>query len=155
MPAPLRLRLEPGPSRTAFALIVLGGMAVSALTAVLALPWWAVSGCALAIGLAVHGGWRRTLGDRVPALVHVGIDRSITVTDRRGRSHDGVIDASSYVGARLTTIAWRVNGAPAWRPPGVILVVPDVLPADDFRRLRIFLRYGRGSARATKGVDAG
>ena len=155
MPAPLRLRLEPKPSRAAFALTVLPAIAAAALTAALALPWWATLACAVAIGLAVHGGFRRAVGDQVPALVHVGIDRTITVTDRRGRSRNGVIDASSYVGARLTIIVWRANGAPAWRSPGAILFLPDVVPADDFRRLRIFLRYGSGSAAATRGVVHG
>jgi hypothetical protein len=155
MPAPVRLRLEPRPSRAAFALISLGCLAVTALVAALWLPWWAALACVSAISLAFHDGRRRTVGDRVPALVHVGIDRTITVTDRRGRSRNGVVDASSFVGARLTTVVWRVNGTPWWRPPDVILVLQDVLPADDFRRLRIFLRYGRVSSAATRGVDAG
>jgi hypothetical protein len=91
----------------------------------------------------------------VPALVHVGIDRTITVTDRHGRSRNGVVDASTYVGARLTTIVWRHDRAAWWQPAGVILILPDVLPADDFRRLRIFLRYGREATADTSGVDAG
>ena len=94
MRAPLRLRLEPAPSRVAFALTALACFAASVLAAVLPLPWWAALACAVAIGFAMHGGWRRTVGDRVPALVHVGIDRTITVTDRWGRSRDGVVDAS-------------------------------------------------------------
>ena len=155
MAAPLRLRLEPAPSRVAFALTALGCLAASALAANLPLPWWTALACASAIGRAMHGGWRRTVGDLVPALVHVGIDRSITVTDRHGRSRDGVVDASSYVGARLTTVVWRVNGAPWWRAHEVLLVLPGVLPADDFRRLRIFLRYGRCAPAGTSGVDAG
>jgi hypothetical protein len=66
-----------------------------------------------------------------------------------------MVDPSSYVGAALTTLVWRVNGAPWWRSPEVILILPDVVPADDFRRLRIFLRYGRGAAEGMSGVDAG
>jgi len=155
MSAPIRLRLEPRPSRAAFALVSLVCLAVAALVAALWLPWWAALACFGAISLGFHDGRRRTVGDRVPALVHVGIDRTITVTDRRGRSRNGVVDASSFVGARLTTVVWRVSDAPWWRPPDVILFLPDVVPADDFRRLRIFLRYGRSASAATRGVDAG
>ncbi len=155
MRAPVRLRLEPAPSRVAFALTALACLAAMALVVALPLPGWAALGCIGGAAIALRDGWRRTAGDRVPALVHVGIDRTITVTDRRGRSCDGIVDASSYVGARLTTVVWRVNGAPWWRPRDVILVVPGVVPADDFRRLRIFLRYGRCATAGTSGVDAG
>jgi hypothetical protein len=96
------------------------------------------------------------IGRGVPAIVHVGIDRSLTITDRQGRSRDGVVLPESYVGARLTTIVWRAQGAPWCRPSDVILVLPDTLPPDDFRRLRIFLRYGRiPVVAATSGIDAG
>jgi membrane protein implicated in regulation of membrane protease activity len=155
MPAPLRLRLEPGPSRIAFALTALACLAAMALVAALPLPWWAMLACFSAAAVALRDGWRRTMGERVPALIHVGIDRTITVTDRRGCSLDGIVDASSYVGAGLTTIVWRANGSPWWRPPDVILIAPGVLPPDDFRRLRIFLRYGRCPTAGTSGVDAG
>jgi hypothetical protein len=155
MPAPLRLRLEPGPSRAAFALTALACLAALALVAALPLPWWAMLACFGAAAIALRDGWRRTVGERVPALIHVGIDRTITVTDRHGRSRDGMVDASSCVGAGLTTLVWRVNDAPWWRPPEVILIAPGVVPADDFRRLRIFLRYGRCATAGTSGVDAG
>ena len=37
-----------------------------------------------------------------------------------------------------------------------IVVLPDTLPADDFRRLRVVLRYGRPAAGgATSGEEAG
>ena len=37
-----------------------------------------------------------------------------------------------------------------WRPDGArwsraILIVPDMLPPDDFRRLRVMLRYARSA----------
>jgi hypothetical protein len=150
-----RLRLEPSPSRIGCAAIGAACAATSILLAMLPLPTagYIAGGCAVLAVLA-SGLWRCT-GRGVPAIVHVGLDRRITVTDRGGRSRSGAILDHSYVGALLTTIVWQPDGAPWWRPAPAILVLPDTLPADDFRRLRVALRYGRAPvAAATSGVDA-
>jgi hypothetical protein len=103
----------------------------------------------------VSGLWRCT-GRGVPALLHVGIDRGMTVTGRDGRSRAGVILDNSYVGAWLTTIVWRADGIRWWRPARTIVVLPDTLPEDEFRRLRVVLRYGRPVAVGkTSGEEAG
>ena len=57
-----------------------------------------------------------------------------------GRLVAGHVRASTYVGAWLTTIVWRPDG---WRVSRTILVLPDMLSAEDFRRLRVMLRYAR------------
>jgi hypothetical protein len=44
------------------------------------------------------------------------------------------------VGAWITTIVWRPDN---WRLSRTILVLPDMLPDEDFRRLRVMLRYAR------------
>jgi len=128
----------------------------SILLAVLPLPIAGyVAGASAVMAVLASGLWRCT-GRGVPAILHVGVDRRITVTGRDGRSRSGAILDDSYVGARLTTIVWRADGRPWWRPASVVLVLPDTLPADDFRRLRVALRYGRPPVGATtKGVEAG
>ena len=91
----------------------------------------------------------------MPALLHVGIDRRITVTDCNGRSRAGAILDDSYVGAWLTTIVWRWDESPWWYPATTIVVLPDMLAPDSFRRLRVVLRYGRPAvAGATSEEDA-
>lgn len=138
------------------ALTTVGCLAAAVLVASLPLPSWTMLACLVAIGLALHRAHRQWIGRGVPAIVHLGIDRTITVTDWKGRSRDGFVLADSYVGALLSTIVWRARGAPWWRPADVILVLADTLPADDFRRLRIYLRYSRVPvAGATNGIDAG
>ena len=57
-----------------------------------------------------------------------------------GRLVAGHVRAATYVGAWITTIVWRPDG---WRLSRAILVLPDMLPAEDFRRLRVMLRYAR------------
>jgi hypothetical protein len=154
-PAP-RLRLEPRPSRIGCAFVA----ATCAMTAVL------IGSVPLPIGTAIpasamvlavlFSGLRRCTGRGVPALLHVGIDRRITVTGRDGRSRAGTILDDSCVGAWLTTIVWRADGAPWWRPARAIVVLPDTLPEDEFRRLRVVLRYGRPAAvGATSREEAG
>jgi len=151
-----RLRLEPRPSMAGFALTTIGCLAAAVLAAALPLPLPAMLACLVAIGLALYRAHRRLIGRGVPAIVHVGVDRSLTITDWQGRSRDGIVLPDSYVGARLTTIVWRAHGAPWWRLSDVILVLPDTLPPDDFRRLRIFLRYSRVPVvGSTSGVDTG
>ena len=78
-----------------------------------------------------------------------------------GASFDGTILDATYVGARLVTIVWRADADRAgWRRlrrARTIVVLPDTLPAADFRRLRVVLRYGRVASpeRGTRGAIAG
>ena len=156
MKRPPRLRLETRPSRIACASICLGCTATATLVACLPLsPWLKVLGILVVAGAAVHAFWRCT-GRGVPAVVHVGDDRRLTVSWRDGTSCDGDILADSYVGAFVTTVVWRPDRAAWWRPANTILILPDALPVEEFRRLRVLLRYGAPDARAKhKGVDAG
>ena len=138
-----RLRLAPRPSRIGCVSVVGTCVLASALLVALPLPAAViVPGAFAVLAVLVSGLWRCT-GRGVPALLHVGIDRRITVTGYDGRSHAGVILDDSYVGARLTTIVWQPDGMPWWRPARAIVVLPDMLPHDEFRRLRVALRYGR------------
>ncbi|MEP7183317.1 MAG: hypothetical protein ABI886_14125 [Betaproteobacteria bacterium] len=105
-------------------------------------------GAAVVIVAIGWAGSARCSRRRVPALLHLGADRRITVTDRRGRTQDGAILDDSFVGARLATIVWRPDGARWWQPAGTIVVIADMLPGDDFRRLRVLLRYGRPASTA-------
>ena len=62
---------------------------------------------------------------------------------RDGRLVAGHVRSATYVGAMLTTVVWRPDGA---RFSRTVLILPDMLPADDFRRLRVMLRYARSAA---------
>ena len=154
MNPPPPLHLLPRRSRLALlAVVATHGAAAALLVALPLAPHWRIGGlgvivaaCALAL--------QRLAGTGAPALLRVGIDRRIGVTTRGGQTCSGEILADSCVGERLTTIVWRPDGA---RRARTLLVLPDTLPADDFRRLRVALRYGRaaGAARETSGTDAG
>lgn len=154
MKIPLRLRLEPRRSRMGNAFVAAAAAATSALLVLLPLPVEALLAGGGAV-LAVLGSalWRST-GGRPPAVIHVDAHRRIAVIGRDGRCRDGVILDDSYVGAWLTSIVWRADGEPWWRPAHTLLVLPDVLARDEFRRLRVLLRYGRPAGdEETSGVD--
>lgn len=72
--------------------------------------------------------------------LHLGADRLVVVRHVDGRSVAGHLRTATYVSALVTSVVWRPDGA--WRTHA-ILVLPDMLPPEDFRRLRILLRYAR------------
>lgn len=155
MHSPPRLRLEPRPSRIACAVLATACVATAALVVALPLDAPLLAATLAVVGGVVAHGFRRCAGRGVPALLHVGADRRVTITGRDGRSRDGTVQCDSCVGALVTVIVWRPDGARWWQPSESIVILPDTLPADDFRRLRVVLRYGRAPPDArTSGVDA-
>lgn len=147
------LRLELRRSRLAATLILASYTATAVLLLSLPLPAGAaiaggggiIVACALALGQAT--------GRNAPAMLRLGVDRRIVVITRNARTCHGEILADSFVGHRLTTIVWRPDGA---RRARTLMIMSDTLTADDFRRLRVALRYGRAIASGvgTSGVDA-
>jgi hypothetical protein len=66
--------------------------------------------------------------------LRVGSDGDVVVNASAGRARDG-----SFVAPWLVVLRWRPDGA--WRDRS-LLVAPDMLGADDFRRLRVLMRWG-------------
>jgi hypothetical protein len=118
-------------------------------------PWMTVAALLAIVGVALSGFWRCT-GHGLPALLHVGYDRRITATMRDGRSLEGSILDDSHVGAQITTIVWHADRTSRFSPARTILILRDTLPPDEFRRLRVLLRYGRRVVdEGASGRDAG
>jgi hypothetical protein len=144
------IRVALGPSRIAGAAVLLAFMATAALVAWMPWPHLLRAVIVLALGayaMAVNRNWvARSAKHAVVALV-VDIDRRITLTEASGARIEGIVQADSYVGATLTTIVVRL---PARRLLRAIAILPDMLPADDFRRLRVLLRLGRESVAADR-----
>ena len=130
-------------SRTALALIATLGFATCAVIATLPIE-------PAAIGLATIGVATWAIdriyvvalrqGPRAVRELELRGDLTVIVVNGDGAPCAGRVRNQSYVGARVTTLVWRPFGR--WRSR-TILVFPDMLPAQDFRRLRVLLRYGR------------
>jgi toxin CptA len=145
MKSPPPLRLEIKPSRIAAALIAAGVVASASLVAWLPIEWWWRAAGLLGIG--AYGVW--LLRSRISAgtpqsvvAIEIAADLRGTFTERGGRRVEGSVQPDSYAGTLLTTIVLRPTGS---RRSRAIAILPDMLSAEDFRRLRVLLRFGRAA----------
>lgn len=109
----------------------------------LPLPLWAQAG--LIVVLAVWSTvWFQRVALRVGRFavteIRVAANRLIAVRYGAQPLVAGHVRCASYVGLHVTTIVWRPDGA---RWSRTVLILPDMLPEDHFRQLRVLLRYGR------------
>lgn len=135
------LRVTLRSSRLAALLLAAATIATAALLALLpGEAWLRGSGIAIAGTCGIHG--LRRVGTsgakRSIESIELGADRRAVVTDRSGRRIEGVIQPESYVGAMLTTLVLRPDGA---RRSRALAIWPDAIAADEFRRLRVMLRH--------------
>jgi hypothetical protein len=137
------LRVELGRSRLAAAFIFVSHVATAALLAFVPGDSLLRGAAVVAIGAhALHALRTSALQSAPRAIVAVELsaDREVVLVERCGRRCEGRIRVESYVGERLTTLVMRGNGA---RVSRAIAILPDMLPAEDLRRLRVLMRYGR------------
>jgi toxin CptA len=135
---PLRLRIAASPL-LAGALLLAHGAAI--VCAVVFLPgWWmpVLVSAAIAVSLVFH--IRRDAlqlsGDAVTAL-YLKDEGRCELTLLNGDTLTGNIEGSTFVTASLTIINVRPVGG---RPRAAVLM-PDSAPAQDLRRIRVWLRY--------------
>lgn len=145
-PAALRVTLQP--SRIAGGVTLVAVAATSALMAWLPIAPWlqALAVTTLGIyGIALVRTWGQRSTSRSVVAIMLGADRRITVVERNGRRTEGEVQEDSFVDSALTTIVWRGVGAHRSR---TIAILPDMLLAEDFRKLRVLLRLGGAKAPA-------
>lgn len=143
MRLPVQLRVSPRTSRVAT--IAIAALAVATFGVVLTLPTPATFDLFVAVVLA---GWARhhirLHGTRTArhAVVEILLssDAVIVVRRRDGKLIAGHVRSATFVHPSFTSIVWRADGA---RWSQATPLVPDMLDLDDFRRLRVLLRYGR------------
>src|SRR5262245_26350407 len=142
-PAPLDVPVAP--SRIVCAWII--ALAAMTLAIVLTLPiaWWARALIAIPIcGWAVWR-WRgfRAGGTHALRRLQLDGDLRLLLTYASGRTLRGSVRPATYVGPRVNALVWRPAGR-SWSRAQCI--AHDMLCADDFRRLRVLLRYGRSES---------
>lgn len=122
---------------------MVGVAATAALVAWLPLDSWvqAVAVTALgAYGVELNRTWAERSRSHAVLAIVLDANRHIAVIERSGRRSEGEVQSDSYVGALLTTIVWRGAGK---RRSHAIAILADMLPAEDFRKLRVLLRLGQ------------
>jgi toxin CptA len=76
--------------------------------------------------------------------VELGEGRAAAFRTRRGDWHKAVIGDSTFVAPWLTILVFRV---PESRLARYAVILPDSISAEDFRRLRVSLRWNMAEAR--------
>jgi toxin CptA len=140
-PPPVRVALAPSLAAS----LLIASLALATCVVVATLP---LDVRLIAVAIAAIVVWAvdrvRVVGLRQGPRAVRGLelrgDLTLVVVNGDGAVRAGRVHRDSYVGARLSTIVWRPFGR--WRLR-TILLLPDMLPAGDFRRLRVLLRYGR------------
>ncbi len=133
------------PSRTVALGVGIAALGTVGVALALPLPWWQQLSAVVAIAAWAFDALRVVAvrrGRRAVSEVRLAPDLILVATMGDGRLVAGHLRSSSYVSACLTTIVWRPDGA---RLSRTILVAPDMLTGEDFRRLRVMLRYARNA----------
>jgi len=137
-----------GSSRSAAALVAIACLGTAGLVAFL--PGSALYRAAVVVALGAHGVWTlrswalRTTRNAI-VRVEVGGDGQVVFRERSGRRCRGRLQAASYVGTSLTTIVVRLQGS---RRSRATAILPDMLPPEDLRRLRVLLRVAGSASRS-------
>ena len=143
MRPPTQLIVTLGPSRIATCALAALALLAIVLLAIMPAPLWTDALGALAlVAWAAHRirlhGLRRAPASIVELML--AEDRTIVVRRKDGALRAGVVLGRSHVHPSFTSIVWRPDGARLARS---VPIVPDMIAPDDFRRLRVLLRYGR------------
>ena len=133
------------PSRVAGAGIGVLAAATIALTLAMPLEPWLHAVLVVALVAWAGAAFQAAAlhrGRRAVTEIRVAPDLMLVACLGDGHLVAGYVRAATYVGPWITTIVWRPDGR---RVSRTILVLPDMLPAEDFRRLRVMLRYARSA----------
>ena len=145
MKGPDPLKVELGRSRLAAAFVFVSHVATASLLAFA--PGDAMFRAAAVVAIGAHALralriWALQSAARAVVGVELTADRRVVLVERCGHRCEGQVRAESYVGERITTLVMRPDGA---RVSRAIAILPDMLPEEDLRRLRVLLRYGDAS----------
>ncbi len=140
------LRLQLRPSRQLAWLLLAGHAAAVVLSWLAPVAWWLSLGLSMAVatslGFTVRNQALRSAAGALTAL-ELRPDGSAAVEDRQGRRSEVRILGSSFVSPLLTILNLAVTGLRLRRS---LVVAPDALAAEEFRRLRVWLRWRRAPA---------
>ena len=126
--------------------LVLGAMSLLGMVSLSVLPWpwpWRVLCCLLLAAATSHAillhGLRR-LKHSVVAL-QLKPDNSVTIHLQDGRRQAVRIMPSTVVTPLLSVVHFRLQEAAWYSPVRYVLIPADAVDAEDYRRLRVYLRW--------------
>jgi uncharacterized membrane protein YbhN (UPF0104 family) len=136
--APVRVRLRR--SRLGVAFVAVTYLASAALLTFA--PGVAPLRAAAVVAIGAHAvrtlrSWALRTTPAAVVGIEVSADGRAILIERDGRRREGRVQPASYVGQWLTTLVVRPDGA---RVSRAVAILPDMLPAEDLRQLRVLLR---------------
>lgn len=123
---------------------VLGAMSLLGVVCLGVLPWpWRVLSClmlavATSHAILLHG--LRRLKHSVVAL-QLKPDNSVTIHLKDGRRQKVRVMPSSVVTPLLTVVHYRLHEAAWYSPKRYVVILADAVDAEEYRRLRVYLRW--------------
>lgn len=142
----LRVSLRPSFILAAI-LVIVHGAAIAVILMANMPPWLAlIAIAALVINLGVSI-WRNALTRGGNAVVEIGVasDTALSIRTRRGEWLECEVRGDTYVAWFLTVLNLRQIGTGKRLS---VAILPDAIDAEDFRRLRVWLRWHRGTQSA-------
>lgn len=135
----LNIRLKPSGHLTLL-LSAVHAIAIG-LVLVLPLPIWLKVAAILAFCASfvfyLERNARLAAPNSIIAL-ETGEDCTCVIETRNGRRLDGILLPTSYVSASLTVLNFKAHGERLVRH---VVILPDAINSEDFRKLRVFLRW--------------
>lgn len=136
-----------GSSRFLVWVLVLAHVAGGALLAVTGLPWaWKIAALPLFLGSLMHSLRRHAWRVSPTAVVGLQLDPEgkALFRHRNGQVLEGCLLGSSFVSPWLTVLNLRPVGGRCSVP---LVILPDAAGEEDFRRLRVWLRWKYSQAK--------
>ncbi|MDR2016505.1 MAG: hypothetical protein LBP90_02705 [Burkholderiales bacterium] len=136
-------------SRRAVMWLVVPTAATALLLWTLPWPWWILLAVDLVLVAWAYGTWRRLMPYGLPGGVEaltLNADRQLLLyfSDTAKNAPDEGLQArvldGTCLGDAFLTLVWRSESAKRTR---TLFLLPDMMIADDWRRLRILLQHGR------------
>ena len=140
------LKVSLRPSRILAAVLAAAHGGAIAVIAIVDMPFWLQLIAIAALTINLVAALRRTALLLAPASVvsiEIGSDDTLSIQTRRGSRIDGCeVLASTYVAAFLAIINLRDAETRAIRH---VVLLRDSIDGEDFRRLRVWLRWKRSA----------
>jgi toxin CptA len=140
------LRISLNPSLRLTLLLSLAHAAAAGVCLVIDAAIWLKISAALLVGtscgLSLYGPALLRTRKAIVALEITDGD-ALSFQTRRGDWHRGTLLDSSFVAPYLAVLNLKSDGSPFTRH---VVIMPDSVAADDFRRLRVWLRWRKTGA---------
>ena len=150
MHRPPTLTVQLRRSRCALAFVIASHLATALLLATMPLSWQLRFAMSMVVALMAWRAVQRIAGRASVSSMQLDVDRRLKIVGRNGREMNGEVQPQTYVAEWVTTVVWRPAGARFSRS---VLILPDSLSRDDYRCLRVLLRYSQPSRDAIDGGD--